>query len=57
MHFANRSLPPLFANHAASILQGKGLFADQPVAAWSSSKSALLRIVQDAWYRYLSRSR
>ena len=54
MHFANRSLPSLFAKHAASILNGKGLFADQPVAAWLSSKSALLRVVQDAWYRYLS---
>ena len=54
MHFANRSLPLLFANHAASILQGKGLFADQPVATWFSSKGALLRVVQDAWYRYLS---
>jgi hypothetical protein len=24
MHFANRSLPPLFAQHAAGIIQGKG---------------------------------
>jgi hypothetical protein len=54
MHFANRSLPPLFAKHASGILQGKGLFADQPVAAWLSSKSVLLRVVQDAWYRYLT---
>jgi hypothetical protein len=54
MHFANRSLPPLFAKHATSILQGKGLFADQPVASWFSSKSALLRVVQDAWHRHLS---
>lgn len=54
MHFANRSLPPLIAKHAAGILQGKGLFADQPVAAWLSSKSVLLRVVQDAWYRYLT---
>lgn len=54
MHFANRSLPPLFAKHAANILQGKGLFADQPVTTWFSSKGALLRVVQDAWYRYLS---
>lgn len=54
MHFANRSLPPLFAKHAASILRGKGLFADQPVATWFSSKSALLRVVHDAWYRYLT---
>ena len=54
MHFANRSLPPLFAKHAAGILQGKGLFADQPVAAWLSSKSLLMRVVQNEWYSYLS---
>lgn len=52
MHFANRSLPPLFAQHAAGIIQGKGLFTDLPVATWLASKSALLRVVQDAWYRY-----
>jgi hypothetical protein len=54
MHFANRSLPPLFAQHAAGIIQGKGLFADHSVATWLSSKNALLRVVQNAWYRYLS---
>lgn len=54
MHVANRSLPLLFAQHAAGILQGKGLFADQPVALWLASKSALLRVVQDAWSRSLS---
>lgn len=54
MHFANRSLPPLFADHAAGIIQGKGLFVGQPVAAWLASKNALLRVVQDAWQRYLS---
>jgi hypothetical protein len=54
MHFANRSLPPVFAKHAAGILQRKGLFADQPVAAWLSSKGTFLRVVQDAWYRYIA---
>ncbi|MEF8690226.1 UNVERIFIED_CONTAM: hypothetical protein NO986_22505 [Comamonas sp. A-3] len=34
LHFANRSLPPLFAQHAAGIIHGKGLFTDQPVATW-----------------------
>lgn len=54
MHFANRSIPPVFAEHAASIIHGKGLFVGQPVAAWLASKNALLRVVQDAWQRYLS---
>ncbi|MNL03022.1 PglZ domain protein [compost metagenome] len=39
----------------AGILRGKGLFAGQPVAEWLSSRSALLRVVQDAWYRYLEK--
>ena len=53
LHFANRALPEPFAEHVAGILRGKGLFAGQPVADWLSSRSALLRVVQDAWYRYL----
>ena len=55
LHFANRSLPSLFAQHAAGIIQGKGLFTDLPVATWLASKSALLRVVQEGWNLYLSR--
>lgn len=54
MHFANRALPRVFAEHAASIIQSKGLLAGLPVATWLSSKSALLRVVQEAWHRYLA---
>ncbi|KIX33646.1 alkaline phosphatase [Burkholderia pseudomallei] len=54
LHFANRALPELFSEHAAGILHGRGLFMGQPIAEWLSSKSALLRVVQDAWYRYLA---
>jgi len=54
MHFANRSLPLMFAQHAAGIIKSKGLFAEQPVATWLASRSALLRVVQDSWHRYLS---
>jgi hypothetical protein len=53
MHFANRVLPPVFADHVAVILKSKGFFADQPLSTWFSSRSTLLRVVQDAWYRYL----
>ena len=55
LHFANRALPSLFAQQAAGIMQGKGLYADLPVATWLASKGALLRVVQAMWYRYLSR--
>lgn len=53
MHFADRSLPQMFAHHAAEIIQSKGVLLDQPVATWLASRSALLRVVQDAWQRYL----
>ncbi|MDR2688893.1 MAG: BREX-3 system phosphatase PglZ [Azoarcus sp.] len=55
LHFANRALPEPFAEHVAGILHGRGLFASQPVAEWLSSRNALLRVVQDAWYRYLEK--
>lgn len=55
LHFANRALPEPFAEHVAGILHGRGLFAGLPVAQWLSSRSALLRVVQDAWYRYLEK--
>lgn len=54
MHFANRTLPRSFAEHAAEMLRAKGLFADQPVAEWLSSKNAMLRVLQGGWSRYLA---
>lgn len=54
MHFADRLLPQMFAHHAAGIIQSKGVFLDQPVATWLASRSALLRVVQEAWHRYLT---
>jgi hypothetical protein len=53
LHFANRALPEPFAEHVEGILHGRDLFAGQSVAEWLSSKGTLLRVVQDAWYRYL----
>lgn len=53
LHFANRLLTPMFADQVATILQAKGVLTDQPLALWFSSKSALLRVVQDAWVQYL----
>lgn len=55
LHFANRALPEPFAEHVAGILRSRNLFTGQPVAQWLSSKNALLRVVQDAWYRYLDK--
>ena len=50
LHLDNRAMPVLFANHAAGILQSKGLFPEQSVATWLSSKSAFFRVVEEGWY-------
>ncbi|MDR2853518.1 MAG: BREX-3 system phosphatase PglZ [Burkholderiaceae bacterium] len=55
LHFDHRTLPVPFAEHVAGILRSRKLLAGQPVAQWLSSKSALLRVVQDGWYRYLEK--
>jgi hypothetical protein len=55
LHFAGRALPEPFAEHVATILHGRGLLAAHPVIEWLSSRSSLLRVVQDAWYRYLEK--
>ncbi|RQZ49995.1 BREX-3 system phosphatase PglZ [Burkholderia sp. Bp9099] len=54
LHFANRALPEVFSEHVAGVLHGKGLFVGQPISKWLSSRSALLRVVQDAWHCYLA---
>lgn len=55
LHFAGHALPVPFAEHVAMILRGRGLLEGYPIAVWLSSRSALLRVVQDAWYRYLEK--
>ena len=53
LHSRNLSLPAVLADHMAAVLCGKSAFQGLPVAEWFASKPALLRVVQDAWYRYL----
>ncbi|MCB5945339.1 BREX-3 system phosphatase PglZ [Acidocella sp. KAb 2-4] len=55
LHFAGRALPEPFAEHVATILHGRGLLVGHPVSEWLSSRNALLRVVQDAWYRNLEK--
>lgn len=54
LHIAGRSLPRPFALHVAGIIQGKGLLIEMPLVTWLESKSAVLRVVQDAWRNYLA---
>lgn len=55
LHFAGRALPEPFAEHVATILRGRSLLVGHPVVEWLSSRSAMLRVVQDAWYHYLAK--
>ena len=53
LHYRDVCLPPLLGAHVAQILGERDVFKGLPIAALFSSKSTMLRIVQDAWYRYL----
>lgn len=55
LHYRDAGLPPVLAIHVAHVLGDHAAFKDLPISELFASKSTLLRIVQDAWYRYLSR--
>lgn len=56
LHYRNAGLSPVLAVHVAQILGERDVFKGLPIAELFASKSTLLRIVQDAWYRYLERN-
>lgn len=53
LHYSSASLPPTLAEYIAQTLVDKPAFNNLPIAELFSSKAATLRLVQDAWYRYL----
>lgn len=55
LHYRDTGLPPVLASYVGQILRDIDAFKDLPVAELFSSRSALLRVLQDAWYRYLDR--
>ena len=55
LHYRDSSLPQVLADHVAHVLGDHAAFKDLPISELFASKSAVLRTVQDAWYRYLSR--
>ena len=54
LHYREAGLPQLLAKHVAFVLSDNKQFADLPLSELFSSRSFLLRVVQDAWYRYLA---
>jgi hypothetical protein len=55
LHYRDAGLPLVLADHVAHVLGDHAAFKDLPISELFASKSTLLRVVQDAWYRYLSR--
>lgn len=55
LHYREAGLPPLLAKHVAVVLSDNSRFAALPLRDLFSSRSFLLRVVQDAWYRYLAK--
>ena len=55
LHYRDAGLPMVLADHVAYVLGDHAAFKDLPISELFASKSTLLRVVQDAWYRYLSR--
>jgi hypothetical protein len=55
LHYRDSGLPLVLADHVAHVLADLAAFKDLPISELFASKSTLLRVVQDAWYRCLSR--
>ena len=55
LHYRDSGLPVVLAEHIAHVLADQAVFKGLPIGELFSSKGVLLRLVQDAWYRYLSR--
>ncbi len=54
LHYRDAGLPPVLANHVAHVLGEHKAFKGLPIRELFSSKSMLLRVVQDAWYQYVA---
>lgn len=55
LHYRETLLPRTLADHIHQVLVDRPVFASSPIAALFSNRSFALRVVQDAWYRYLSK--
>lgn len=53
LHYRNRLLPTLLVDHVQTILEAKSPFKGLPIGELFSSRATFLRVVQDAWGRFL----
>ncbi len=54
LHYRNTALPTVLSDHVAQVLSDNPLFAPLPLGQLFTSKTFLLRAIQDAWRRYLA---
>ena len=54
LHYREEALPSMLGDHVAQVLGDIPAFKALPLSELFCSKGTLLRVVQDAWYRYLS---
>lgn len=55
LHYRELALPRVLAEHVAQVLGKRPIFANLSISRLFSDKALTLRIVQDAWYRFLKR--
>lgn len=55
LHYRELALPPLLAKHVSQVVGKRADFGRLPLADLFVQKSLALRVVQDAWYQYLTK--
>jgi len=55
LHYRESALPPVLAQHMGQVLGEHEVFKGIPIAELFANKSITLRVVQEAWFRYLTR--
>lgn len=54
LHYGEQALPVVLGDHVAKVLGENPAFQYLPLSELFCSKATLLRVVQEAWFRYLS---
>jgi hypothetical protein len=55
LHYRDSALPPVLAQHVGQVLGEHSDFNGMPIAELFAHKSLTLRVVQEAWFRYLAK--
>jgi hypothetical protein len=55
LHYREAALPPVLAQHVGHVVGEHNAFNGMPIAELFAHKSLTLRVVQEAWFRYLAK--